>query len=122
MSTTRTSPPPPRRRRGLLDPDDLRGSHVRSQGDAQSLDHVRRWVMSILVVTTILHLAAGTALIPVVRDDISAVGQVVLLFLAACVGVVAVAAGRLIHQRTPWSLWLLLGLLPAAAGAWFTLS
>ena len=57
-----STPQPARRRRGLLDPNDLRASHVRSQGSVEGLDHVRQWVLSILLVSTILHLAAGLAL------------------------------------------------------------
>ncbi len=115
-----TSPPP--RRRGLLDPADLRASHVRSQGSAEHLEHVRQWVLSILIVTTILHLAAGTALVPVLREDISTIGKSVLLVISACIGVLAVSAGLLIHRRSPVSAWPLLGLLPAVVGAWFTFS
>ena len=117
MSTDTT----PRRRRGLLDPADLRASHLRSQGTRDGLQRVQRWVMSVLVVSTILHLAAGTAAIPVFKDDLSVTGQVVLLGVSAGIGLVAVAAGRLIHARSPVSAWALLGLVPAAVGTWFTL-
>lgn len=108
----------PPRRRGLLDPNDLRGSHLRSQGSPQDLDTVRRWVLSILLVSTILHLAAGIALIPVLRDDIALAGHLVLLTISACVGVIAVGVGLVIHRRSPVSGWLLLGLLPAVVAAW----
>ena len=113
---------PSRRRRGLLDPQDLRGSHLRSQGTQEGLDQVRRWVLSILLVSTILHLAVGIAAIPAFKDDLSTLGQVVLLTVAACVGVIAIVAGRLIHSRSPLSLWLVLGLVPAALGAWLTVA
>ncbi|GAA1919401.1 hypothetical protein [Nocardioides marmoribigeumensis] len=115
-------PAAPPRRRGLLDPDDLRGSHLRSQGTQADLDRVRRWVLSVLLVSTILHLAAGTAALAAFRDDLSGLGQVVLLGLSACVGVIAVVAGRLIHERRPLSTWLVLGLVPALVGTWLTLS
>ncbi len=111
----------PRRRRGLLDPEDLRGSHLRSQGSAEGLDQVRKWVLSILLVSTILHLAFGVAAIPVFKADLPTVGQVVMLTVSACIGLTAVATGRLIHGRSPLSAWLLLGLVPAALGTWFTL-
>lgn len=111
----------PRRRRGLLDPQDLRGSHLRSQGTAEGLDQVRTWVLSILLVSTILHLAIGVAAIPVFKDDLSSVGQAVMLVVAAGMGVTAVATGRLIHGRSPATPWLVLGLVPAALGTWFTL-
>ena len=113
---------PPPRRRGLLNPEDLRGSHLRSQGTAEGLDQVRKWVLSILLVSTILHLAFGVAAIPVFKDDLSTLGRAVMLSVAACIGVTAVVAGRLIHGRAPLSLWLVLGLVPAAVGTWFTLT
>jgi hypothetical protein len=113
---------PPRRRRGLLDPADLRASHLRSQGSRDGLQQVQRWVLSILVVSTILHLAAGTAAIAVFKDDLSALGRVVLLLVSACIGLIAVVAGRLIHERRPVSTWVLLGLVPAALGTWLTLA
>jgi hypothetical protein len=111
----------PRRRRGLLDPADLRASHLRSQGTRDGLQKVQRWVLSILVVSTILHLSVGTAAIPVFKDDLSTTGQAVLLAVSACIGLIAVSAGRLIHERSPVSAWTLLGLLPAVLATWFTL-
>src|SRR3954454_18244395 len=101
-----------RRPRHLLDPDDVRGSHVRSIGDQQTLTKVQRWVMSILAVTTILHLAAGAAVAAVFVDELYA--RIGLNVLSGLIGVIAVAAGLLIHGKRPLSPWLLLGLLPAA--------
>jgi hypothetical protein len=112
---------PPRRRRGLLDPEDLRGSHLRSQGTLAGLDQVRRWVLSILAVSTILHLSVGVAAIPVFKHDLSPAGRAVLLVISACIGLIAVVAGRLIHGRRPMSAWTLLGLVPAVLGTWLTL-
>jgi hypothetical protein len=107
-----------RRPRHLLDPDDVRGSHLRSIGDQQTLTRVQRWVMSILAVTTILHLSAGVAVAGVFVDALDA--RIGLNVLSALIGMIAVAAGLLIHEKRPVSPWLLLGLLPAAVGAWFT--
>ena len=117
MDTSARAP----RRRGLLDPADLRGSHLRSQGSRAGLQQVQRWVLSVLVVSTILHLASGTAAIAVLKDGLSATGEAVLVGISACIGVLAVVAGRLIHGRHPASAWLLLGLLPAAVATWFVL-
>ena len=108
------------RRRGLLDPADLRGSHLRSQGSVRDLEQVRRWVLSVLFVLTIGHLAAGTALVPVIDDELGPVGRVVLLALAIVVGMGAVVTGLLIHGRRPVSAWVLLGALPGLVGAWLT--
>lgn len=110
----------PRRRRHLLDPDDLRGSHQRSIGDTHALTNVQRWVMSVLLVTTLFHFSAGIAISAVLYDDSGTGARVVLNVLAALTGVLAVAAGRAIHGKRLLSAWLLLGLLPGVVGAVFT--
>jgi hypothetical protein len=109
------SPPP--RPRHLLDPQDIRGSHQRSQGSAQSLTNVQRWVMSVLVVTTILHFAFGLAVAAVFIDDARLDARIGLNVLAALTGVMAVVAGRAIHGRSLLSPWLALGVVPGLAGA-----
>jgi len=112
--------PAVRRARHLLDPNDIHGSHMRSVGSEQSLSNVQRWVMSVLVVTTLEHLAAGLAIAAVFFPRERLDGRIGLNFLAAVVGVLAVAAGLLIHGKRPLSPWLLVGLVPALAGVWFT--
>ncbi|GAB3664416.1 hypothetical protein GCM10027596_28750 [Nocardioides korecus] len=110
----------PRRPRHLLDPADLHAHHVRSQGSRESLTRVQTWVMSVLAVTTILHLALGAAAVgyfaPVGRLD-ARVGANVM---AGVIGVLAVAVGFMIHRRSPVTVWLVVGLLPGLLGAWFT--
>jgi hypothetical protein len=113
---------PVRRPRHLLDPDDVRRSHQRSQGSSEALTRVQRWVISVLAVTTILHLAGGVALVAVFVDEDRLDARIGLNVIAAVIGVVAVAAGLLIHGRRLPSWWLLLGLLPGVVGAWFTFS
>jgi hypothetical protein len=83
--------------------------------DAMSLTRVQRWVMSTLAVTTILHLAAGLVIAAMYVDTLDA--QIGLLVIAAAFGVISVAVGLMIHRRRPLSPWLLLGVLPAAVGA-----
>jgi hypothetical protein len=114
--------PPVRRPRHLLDPEDLRRSHERSQGTSESLTRVQRWIISVLAVTTILHLAGGVALVAIFVDDERLDARIGLNVIAAVIGVLAVAAGLLIHGRKLPSWWLLLGLLPGIIGAWFTFS
>jgi len=57
-------------------------------------------------------------------SDLSAVLEDLLSLpvIAAGIGVVAVATGLLIHQKSPLSPWLLLGLVPGLVGAWLTFS
>ena len=112
----------PRRPRHLLDPADLRGSHQRSIGSDTALTNVQRWVMSVLLVTTLLHFSAGIALAAILMDESQVGGRIVLNVLAAVTGVLAVAAGRAIHGKQLVSTWLLLGLLPGVVGAVLTFS
>ena len=77
-------------------------------------------MFSVLAVTTILHLAGGVALVAVFVDDSRLDARIGLNVIASVIGVLAVAAGLLIHGRRPLSCWLLLGLLPGLVGAWFT--
>jgi uncharacterized membrane protein YoaK (UPF0700 family) len=109
-----------RRRRHLLDPADLRGSHQRSIGTATALTRVQRWVMSVLLVTTILHFSAGIALAAIFMDEDRVDARVVLNLLTAVTGVLAIAAGLAIHGKRPLTPWLLLGLIPGAVGALVT--
>ena len=115
-----SSPQPVRRPRHLLDPEDLRRSHQSSQSSLESLTNVQRWVMSVLAVTTIAHLAVGLVFAALVADaKLDAV--IGLNVIAMVIGVLAVAAGMLIHRRSPLSPWLLLGLLPGIVGLWLAL-
>ena len=61
---------------------------------------VQRWVMSVLAVTTIGHFAAGLVLAAVFMDGADQVARVGLVVIAGVVGVLGVAAGFLIHQRS----------------------
>ncbi len=108
--------PPVRRSRHLLDPEDLHRSHQRSQSSQESLSSVQRWVMSVLAVTTILHLAAGLILAAYFMDESRTDARVGLSLIAAVVGVLAAVTARFIHQKPPLSPWLLLGLTPGVVG------
>ena len=84
-----------------------------------SLTSVQRWILSTLAVTTILHLAGGLVLAAKAADVRSS--QIGLLVISAAFGVLAFAAGVLIHGKSPLHPLLLLGLLPALIGAWWVL-
>ena len=113
---------PVRRPRHLLDPNDLQRSHQSRQSSMQSLTNVQRWVMSVLAVTTILHLAAGLVVAAVFMDPDRVDARIGLHVIAAVIGVLSVATGLLIHRRSPLSPWLLLGLLPGIVGVWLVLN
>jgi hypothetical protein len=109
---------PVKRRRHLMDPANPR---PRAAPGAMSMGSVQRWVMSVLAVTTIGHFAAGLVLAAVFMDDRALSARVGLVVIAGVVGVLGVASGFLIHQRSPLTPWLVLGLAPAAVGLYFLL-
>jgi hypothetical protein len=115
-------PSPVRRPRHLLDPSDLHRSHRSSQSSSESLTNVQRWVMSVLAVTTILHLAAGLVVAAVFMDESRLGSRVGLIVIAGIIGMLAVATGRMIHAKSPITPWLLLGLAPALVGLWLVLT
>ncbi len=108
MSTTPTP-----RRKHLMDLDAPRP--VRSASAERELTRVQQWVMSVLAVTTILHFSAGLVVAAVLLDR-STGTKIALCVLAAVCGLMAAAAGLLIHRRTPFTPWLALGLLPGVVG------
>ena len=105
-------PEKPRRSRHLLDPEDLRGSHLRSQSSDAQLTQVQRWVMSVLAATTIFHLAVGLAIAALAVDGTRAGAEVGLVVIACLFGIIAVATAFAIHGRSLLSPWLALGVLP----------
>jgi len=106
--------PAPRRARHLMDPSQPR--KPTSPEDLARLDRVQKWVLSVLTVTTIGHLALGLVLAALTITEDSPGAQVGLCVLASVTGVIAVAAGFAIHRRAPLTPWLLLGLIPGIVG------
>jgi hypothetical protein len=109
MSSGRSGPPAARKH--LMTP-----GQPRPQRQSMSLGTVQKWVLSTLVATTILHLAAGVAVAAYFSDRVDS--QIGLLVIAGAFGVIAIEAALLIHKHRPVSAWLLLGLIPALIGAW----
>lgn len=100
------------RRRHLMDPN----APVRDQYGSPGTTRVQTWVMSTLVVTTILHMAGGLLVAAWFIDAADTVPRVGLSVIAGAFGVMAVGAGLAIHKRPLLSPWLLLGLLPTVVG------
>lgn len=97
-----------------MDPD----NPVRPVNDHR-LTNVQRWVMSVLVVFTIAHLAVGTVIAATLVGQRS--GQIGLSIMAGLFGILGVVAGQLIHRRNPLNPWLLVGVLPTAVGLFLVL-
>ena len=120
MSVPSPAPAPRKRPRHLLDPAAPRRPQNLA-AERRSLTRVQQWVMSVLAVTTILHLSAGLILAGIfLADERGTNAQVGLNVIASAFGVMAVAAGLAIHRRPVLSPWLLLGLLPGVLGIWLT--
>ena len=81
---------------------------------------MHKWVMSALMLTTAVIFATGLALL---ADHSGRAGSKPgLLIIAAVVGILAVAAARLIHQKSALTPLLLFGMLPAAVGWYFVIA
>ena len=113
MSTGHAGPPAVRKH--LMTP-----GQPRPQRQSMTLSSVQKWVMSTLVATTIMHLAAGVVVAAYFSDRVDS--QIGLLVIAAAFGVIAIESALLIHKHRPVSTWLLLGLVPALVGAWWILA
>lgn len=102
----------------LLDMDAPRQVIKDPEKDARDLARVQRWVMSVLAVTTIVHLVVGLVVAAVMLDDAPDSSRIGLNVIAGIFGAGAVAAARAIHGRRILSPWLLLGAVPTAIGLW----
>jgi DMSO reductase anchor subunit len=87
--------------------------------EKRSLSNVQRWVMSVLAVSTILHMALGLILLTAVIDNPQPGAAEGLCVIAGVFGVLAVVTGRVIHGAKPLSPWLALGIIPTLIGFWF---
>lgn len=107
-------PASPRRARHLMDPANPRPAPP--PPGSKAIEGVQRWVLSVLVATTIFHLSAGLVIAAVFLDDASDVALVGLNLIAGGFGVIAVAVALVIHRRPMVSPWLLLGFVPTVIG------
>ncbi len=80
-----------------------------------SIEQVQRWVVSFLVIAvSSFPLGALTAAVHMLVGDGRRDDAMLLLVVMAALGVIALAAIRLVHRTSPMSAWLVLGLVPAA--------
>lgn len=84
------------------------------------ITRVQQWILSGMLGTFGLALAASlsySAWLMLDRDE--ATRAYGLWVMGIIVGLLVMGGVRLILQRSPLSVWLLLGLVPAAVGAFF---
>jgi hypothetical protein len=89
--------------------------------DLERLHRVQRRVISVLIITTLIHLTAGLILAADHVDDDRLDAQLALILLGSAFFVVGVAAVRAINRKPIVSWWMLTGLVPVAAGVWWVL-
>ena len=115
-----TTQQPPKRPRHLMDPN----NPVRTVND-RSLTNVQRWVMSVLAVFTIAHLAIGIAIAGNAVPENAMAARVGLSIIAGAFGVIGVATGFLVHAKNPFTWpyvgWLPVGLIPGVVGLVYAL-
>jgi hypothetical protein len=84
-----------------------------------SIAQVQRWVISALIVSVTMFPLGALAATAHVRADDDRGGAVMLTVMMAVIGCSSVAAIRLVHRRSPWSPYLVLGTVAAlSAAAW----
>ena len=88
--------------------------------DLERLQRVQRRVMSVLLVTTVLHLSAGLVIAADHVDEDRLDARIGLNVIATAFMLGGIAATLLINHRSWRSPWLLLGLLPGIVGIWWT--
>ena len=100
-----------------MDPANPRRETIRDSGSGpMHLEPVQKWVLSVLAFVTIEHLAVGLVIAAFYVDASRTDAQIGLNIIAAAFGVIAVAVFRAIHQKSMFSPWLILGVLPGVVG------
>jgi hypothetical protein len=80
---------------------------------------VQRWVVTVLTITIVFHLAGGLAFAAYCVDPDVPSSRIGLLLIAGVMGCLAIGAVLAIHRRRLVTPWLALGLLPSLAGTYF---
>lgn len=114
-ATPSTTSAPVKRRKHLMDPNAPR--EIRDVREEKArLTHVQQWVMSVLVVTTVVHLSVALVLGALTLNDPAPGAEVGLIVIATILMVLGLLGARAIHRKNPLSWWLVFGLLPAVVG------
>ena len=89
--------------------------------DLERLHKVQRRVVSVLIVTTLIHLTVGLILAADLADDDRRDAQLALILLGAAFFVIGIAAVRAINKKPLVTWWMLTGLIPVVAGVWWVI-
>lgn len=100
-----------------MDPDAPR--KVADPKDLERLHRVQRRVISVLIVTTLIHLTIGLILAADSVDEDRLDAQLGLIVLGAAFYLVGIAAVRAINKVPLLTWWMLTTLIPVAAGLWW---
>jgi uncharacterized membrane protein HdeD (DUF308 family) len=100
-----------------MDPDAPR--RAADPKDLERLHRVQRRVVSVLIVTTLIHLTVGLILAADAISDDQRAAQVILIVIGAAFYVLGIAAVCAINNKPLLSWWMLTGLVPVAAGLWW---
>jgi hypothetical protein len=108
-------PAAPKVRKHLMVP-----GQARSPGPtSHSTVVVQRWVLTVLTISIVFHLAGGLALAAYFTNPDVPSSRIGLLVIAALMGCLAIGAVMAIHRRRVVTPWLALGLLPSLLGVYF---
>jgi predicted membrane channel-forming protein YqfA (hemolysin III family) len=95
---------------------------VISAAEERSLDLVQRVVFSAIVVVVTGGIATVLAVyVAFNTDELPRTDVVILWAMTGVIGIITTVVVLLINRRRPFSPWLLLGLLPMAASAYWVL-
>ena len=83
-----------------------------------SITQVQRWVITVLVVVVVGHLAEALVIFALIAPADKPASRIGLHINAGIVGLLAAGGVRAIHRRRLLSPWLFLGLTPALIGAY----
>lgn len=113
-ASERPPPIPARRRSHLMVP----GEPHRPVPTPASTRRVQRWVTSVLLFSTVFHLALGLVVAAVVISPSVPGSRIGLLVIAGVMGVLGAVGASAIHQRRPQAPSLVLGVAPALVGVY----
>jgi uncharacterized membrane protein len=106
---------PPKVRKHLMVPGQARPPGPSSHSTVM----VQRWVVTVLTISIVFHLAGGLAFAAYYTNPDVPSSRIGLLVIAAVMGALAVGAVRAIHRKRLVTPWLVLGLLPSLLGTYF---